>query len=134
MKAHFLNDDATQRPIEDWWYASSSLGLGPNIPVPRRPYIVHNELTDTVHQEVRETSNARDRPFQFYVYDHKGDFTRINNILNDLRDVVKGMAPFLAPDGTWCFDALWVGISGQVTDDGYDSGTKFATVRFTVSK
>lgn len=122
------------RPIEEWYFASSSLGLGENAPIPDRPYIVVNELTDRVHQEVRETSHSRTRNFQIFVYDHKGDFTRINKILEDLRDVVKGLAPFSAPDGTWCSASLWGGISGQATDDAYDSVVRFGNVQLTVNR
>lgn len=134
VMAHFKNPDESQRPIEEIWYASSSLGLGENPPVPPRPYMVWNELTDLVHQEVRETSDARNRNFQWFVYDHKGDFTRINEILADLRSLVKGMGDFTTEDGIRCSESHWSGISGQATDDGYDSAVKFATVRFTVNR
>lgn len=123
-----------ERPVAEWYFASSSLGLGPNLPIPDRPYIVVNELTDRVHQEVKETSHARDRNFQIFVYDHKGDFTRINKILEDLRDVVKGLAPFEAPDGTWCSASEWGGISGQATDDAYDSVVRFGNLKLTVNR
>lgn len=134
IMAFFKNDDDSQRPIEEWLFASSALGIGDNLPVPPRPYIVTNELTDLVHVAVKETSDSRNRNFQWFVYDHKGDFTRINEILHALRPLVKEIAPFRASDGTWCSDSHWSGISGQSTDDGYDSCVKFATVRFTVNQ
>ena len=122
-----------ERLADEWFFASSSLGLGENEPVPPRPYIVWNELTDVVHQAVRETSNARNRNFQIFVYDYKGDFTRINQILKELRRLVKGMAPFTTDDGVRCSESLWGSMSGNITDDGYDSCVRFGTAVFTVS-
>lgn len=125
--------DGDPRPPEEWFFASSSLGLGENVPVPTRPYIVWKELPDVVHQAVRETSHARDRNFQLFVYDHKGDFTRINAIMKELRRLVKGIAPFTTEDGTRCSESLWGGVSDSITDDGYDSCVRFGMATFTVS-
>lgn len=133
ITSQFVDDQGDPRPFESWFFESSSLGIGPNLPVPQRPYIVWNEGDDFVHQVVRNTSNARDRTFRIYVYDYKGDFSRINSILEALRDLVKQMAPFTTEDGVRCSDSLWVGISGRFLDDGYDSSTRFGTARFTVS-
>lgn len=127
--AHFSGRD-----VKDWWYESSSLGLGPNEPVPERPFIVVNELPDFVHRTVEETSHARDRNFQIFVYDERGTFTRINAIMESLREAVKAMAPFTTDGGIRCSQAVWAGISGQIPNDGYDSGTKFASVQLTVSR
>lgn len=132
--ADFRNPDNSDRPFADWYYEVTSLGIGPNLPVPQRPYIVWNEGPDFVHQEVRETSNARDRNIALYIYDFKGDFTRINRILANLRTVVKGIAPFVADDGTRCSEALWRGISAKFADDGYDSCTRYASIQLTVSE
>lgn len=131
-----IGDDpnAALRPPDEWFFGASSLGLGPNVPVPARPYIVWNEFTDVVHQAVRETSNARDRIFQIYVYDYKGDFTRINAIVKELRRLVKGMAPFTTEAGVRCSESLWGGMSGNITDDGYDSCARFGRATFTVSE
>lgn len=128
IAAHFV-----EREISEWWFASSSLGLGPNIESPVKPYIVWNEGPDFVHHSVSETSNARNRIFRFYVYDDKGDFTRINAILEEIRRVAKNMAPFVTPDGIRCSASRWDGISGQIPDDGYDASTRFGTLRLTVS-
>lgn len=122
------------RDPADWFYSASSLGLGENQPVPPRPYIVWNELSDFVHQAVKETSDARSRNFQFFVYDFKGDYTRIEAILKVLRRRIKAMAPFTTTDGVHCADAVWTLTSGQIPNDGYDSCTKFIGVTFTVSE
>jgi hypothetical protein len=122
------------RDVEDWFYSASAMGLGENKPVPKRPYIVWNELPDQVHRTVEETSDARNRNFSFYVYDEQGDYTRIEAILNALRNVVKSMAPFTTTDGVRCSASTWQGVSGQIPNDGYDSCTKFASVSFTVSR
>jgi hypothetical protein len=132
IEAHFIEEDE-ERTSEDWYYSSTSLGIGPNKAVPKRPYIVVNELPDFVHRVVEETSNARNRNFQIFVYDAVGDFTRIDAILADLRKRVKAMAPFTTEENVRCSQSTWLGVSGRIMSDGYDSCCKFASVQFTVS-
>lgn len=122
------------RAGEDWYYSSTSLGIGPNKAVPRRPYIVVNELADFVHHEVKETSNSRTRNFQIFVYDEVGDFTRINSIMKALRTRIKAMNGFVTGDGVRCSGSQWNGISARIQNDGYDSIARFASVQFTVSE
>lgn len=129
LTAHF-----EARPTEEWFFALTSLGIAPNPAQPDRPYIVWKELPDQVHEEVKETSNSRFRNFQFSVYDEKGSFTRINAILNDLRRVVKNMAPFTTEEGIHCSASDHMGFSGQIVDDGYDSCVRYAIARFNVSQ
>lgn len=134
VQSHFRTPQAVDRPVDEWWYASSSLALGPDNPVPERPYIVWGELSDNVHREVEESSNARTRTFRFFVYDQKGDFGRINDVLAELQRVAKGFDHFTTDDGIRCSAVAWLGISEQFPDDGYDSCTRYGTVRFTVNR
>lgn len=129
----FLDDDDEVRPEADWWYGATSLGLGENKPVPRRPYMVWNEAEELIHQEVKETSNAKTRRFHIYIYDHKGDFTRINAIIKKLEARIKAMAPFVTEAGVRCSQSNWEGASRNIADDGYDSCCRFVTATFTVS-
>lgn len=131
-----LNSEFSERREEQpWFYSAGSLGIGPNVAVPERPYIVQNELPSIPYQAVKRTSNAKARYLTFYVYDEKGgDYSRINRILSHLERIFKSLAPFVAPDGTRCSDIELQGFSGRIPDDGYDSEVRFATVRFTVSQ
>jgi len=133
VQSHFRTPQAVDRPVDEWWYANSSLALGPDNPVPERPYIVWGELSDDVHREVEETSDASTRTFRFFVYDRKGDFTRINEILKEIKGVVKRLDFFTTEDGVRCSGVAWLGLSEQFPDDGYDSCARYGTVRFTVS-
>ena len=126
-----------QRPVEDWFYGPGVLGVGDEPADPPKPYMIYGELPGFAYQTVRETSNAGQRNFQFFVYDEKGDFSRINAILRHLERIVKGMAPFehTDTDGVlWrCSESVWTGISGTTPDPQYDSSVRYGTARFTVS-
>lgn len=122
------------RPAETWLFAASSLGEGENPPVPPTPYIVWNELPSSPAQVVSETSNAQWRAFLLYVYDDMGDWSRINQILGELRRITKELAPFVASDGSRCSASRWDGFSGNIVDEGYHLNTRFGTARFMVSQ
>lgn len=133
--AFFDKDRAGRsRTPDKWFFGLTSLGLGDNVAVPDRPYLVWREGADIEHREVSETSNARTRTFNFYVYDYKGDFTRINRILETLKAFCKTLVDFTTEDGVHCSGVEWAGVSPDLPDDGYDSCTKYGTVRFTVSR
>lgn len=121
------------RPAEEWYFAASALGEGDHPETPDVPYIVWNELATQPFQEVSETSDAQWRVFTLWVYDEEGNFARINEVLNELRRIVKAMAPFTASDGVRCSSARWDGISGNITDQGYHQNVRFGTARFMVS-
>lgn len=126
------------RPILDWWYPQGVLGEG-GIPAEiEKPYMQWAELEPLIHREVRKTSNSKTRTFQLFIYDDKGDFTRINRILRHLERIVKAMGPFefTDEDGTvhWCSESDWAGISGSMTDDQYHTTVRYGTARFTVSE
>lgn len=122
-----------ERDVEDWYYASSSLGLGENPAVPDYPYMVWNEGNDVPFREVEKATNATRRNFRFYVYDHKGDFTRINSALRLVRNRIKLMAPFVTEEGIKCHESKWLGLSGNLVDDGYDACLRYGFGEFTVS-
>lgn len=131
--AALLDMQPDDRDPDDWWYQMSSVGLGEDQPVPDRWYMVWNEGSEYVHQAVRETSNAKDRTIRFYVYDHKGDFTRINKVLEHLERIVKTMGAFTTDDGYRVSESLWLGASQLFNDDGWNSCCRYGTARFTVS-
>jgi hypothetical protein len=130
----FRDDEGELRPFEDWMYQASSLGEGENPAIPNRPYIVWNELEDTEHRAVSETSDARTRNLLWFVYDVPGDYTRIDRILYKFKRRIKQLDHFTTADGVVCSDARWLGTSGQIPSDGYASCTKWGSSEFTVSR
>lgn len=124
------------RPPEDWFYLASSLGEGEVPQMPTKPFVIYNELPDRPYDDMRRSSTtfSRMRSWNITVQDFKGDFTRINNILIVVRRIVRGMTPFQLPDGTIGVDSVWGGISGNLTDEQYDSCLKFGVARFTVNR
>lgn len=119
-------------------YSMTSLGIGPHLAVPERPYLVWKELSTVEYPSVSELSDVEQRSFQIFVYDYKGDFTRINNYLARIKRLVKGMAPFEFVDEDdvlhRCTGSSWGGMSALIADDGYDSGARYGIARFTVSQ
>lgn len=122
------------REAPTWLFATSAVGEGDNPQIPTRPYIVWNEGDTAPQAAVKETSNAQWRLLRFYVYDDEGDFGKINAIMQHLRRIVKGVAPFTTEDGTRCSASEWIGISGLIQDQGYHLITRFGTARFMVSQ
>lgn len=117
-----------------WMFQTSAVGEGENPDIPDRPHIVWKEGTAIPQAAVAKTSNAQWRQILFYVYDDAGDYGRINAIMRHLRRIVKGIAPFTTEDGTRCSASEWMGISGQIQDQGYHLITRFGTARFMVSQ
>lgn len=130
----FVDDEGNPRDPETWFFSSESLGKGDNPAQPERPYIVWNELSDQEHPEVRETSDARTRFFSWYVYDRMGDYTLIERILYRIKKRIKALDHFTTADGVVCSESRWLGTSGRIPSDGYDSSTKFGTSSHTVSR
>src|SRR5688500_16618132 len=70
-------------------FASNSLGVGNNPERPEHPWIAINEMPSTPFESVRETGNSTSYSFAIYVYDELGDGTKINQILDGIRDQIK---------------------------------------------
>ena len=129
-----VDDAGDPRPVESWFFSSETLGEGENPVRPDHFYIVWNELSDTEHPEVQESSDARTRFFSWYVYDRVGYCDRIDNILHLIKRRVKLLGHFTTADGVVCAESRWLGTSGRIPSDGYDSSTKFGTRSHTVSR
>lgn len=129
-----LADPAIAEIVGDRFYASGSLGEGPNPAQPQKPWMAWTELPSAPYREVQKTSNSQLRLFQIFVYDDKGDYERINRILSICRRIVKSMYPFETEDGVRCSGSEWGGFSGNIVDDGYDASVRFGIARFTVSE
>lgn len=134
IAAYFDTDrHGNARDVEAWFFGPSSLGEGDSPAVPDRPYMMWNEGNDVPFRDVEKATNATVRNFRIYVYDYKGDFTRINAILKEVRRVVKAMAPFVTLEGEKCHESKWAGMSGNLVDDGLDSCVRYGFAEFAVS-
>jgi hypothetical protein len=115
-------------------YQASSLGVGDVPPEPQKPYVLYTELPSDPFVAVRETSRAKARFFQVYVYDDRGSFLRIERILALIRETLVSLVGAVSPSGVRCTDVLWQGESGEITDEEYDANSKFGNVRFVASQ
>jgi hypothetical protein len=125
---------ALQEKVDRRIYRQGSLGIGETPPEPQLPYILVTELPDVVHQQVRETGTARDRTFQLHVFDKAGSFQRIKEIIEVLRETVRELPTMESTSGAFCIDALWQGVSQDITGIDEKKCSKFATVTMTSSK
>lgn len=114
-------------------YGAGVLGTNGIPPNPAKPYIQYNELQSFSFREVRETSNAKNRFFQIFVYDDRGSYTRINNALNIVDEALKGLVGQRSPTGILCLDSFISGRSRELEDAQYHAFVKFTTVEFTTS-
>lgn len=126
---------ALQQIIGQRVYAAGTLGKG-NIPAqPKFPFVVYRELDLAQANVAKDTSpNVCTRIFQFYVHDEKGSYSRINSVLEVLRDTVRGLTDQVSSTGSRCLEAVWNGNSGETEDPTYDSAMKFATSTLVSSK
>jgi hypothetical protein len=115
-------------------YQSSSLGVGDVPPEPQKPYVLYTELPSDPYLAVRETSRAKARFFQVYVYDNRGSFVRIERILALIRETLVSLNGTVSPSGVRCTDVQWQGESGDISDEEYDANSKFGNVRFVASQ
>lgn len=115
-------------------YQSSSLGVGDVPPEPAKPYVLYTELPSDPFQAVRETSRAKARYFQVYVYDERGSFLRIERCLALIRETLVSLVGTVSPSGVQCTDVLWQGESSDITDAEFDANSKFGNVRFVASQ
>lgn len=114
-------------------YGAGVLGTD-GIPAdPKKPYIQYNELQSFSQRSVRETSTARNRFFQIFVYDIRGSYTRINDALDIVDEALKGLVGKRSTTGVLCMDAFVTGRSRELEDAQYDAFTKFTTVEFMAS-
>jgi len=115
-------------------YQSSSLGVGDVPPEPAKPYVLYTELPSDPYRAVQETSRAKARFFQVYVYDNRGSFLRIERILALIRETLVSLTGAVSPSGVRCTDVQWQGESSDVTDEELDANSKFGNVRFVASQ
>lgn len=126
---------AIQEDCGGRFYASGSLGIGDTPANPERPYCLFIELPSVPFQEVRKTARATNRFFQVFVYDDRGDYARIDNILAAVRETILGLVlQEDASTGARCIESIWTGDSQDLTDDQHDTSYKFSLFQLTSTK
>lgn len=128
-----MADTELQDYVDSRIYEASALGVDDVPANPEKPYITYQELDSAAFPEVRETSQAQARIFQFFVYDERGSFTRIGDIIGVLRQTLSSLSGKSSTSGTRCTDAVFRGTSADVPDIQQNANVKFATFQF-VSK
>lgn len=88
-------------------YPTGSLGKRGIPAEPPKPYMMYKVTAEISHQAVRETSSASDLYVEIFVYDKGGSFTRINTLLDLVRENVVGLAGQTSDTGARCLDSLW---------------------------
>jgi hypothetical protein len=108
----------------------SSLGQGDGAaqvpPAPEKPFLIVRQMITTRYRDVRETSRSERQSFQIYCYDHRGSYVQIDEILRSLQPTVERLEGVRSPTGAFCFQAEWLGLSQDYTDEQYDAIVRFA--------
>lgn len=116
-------------------YQAGALGIGDAPANPDRPYALITELPSVPFQEVRKTAHPANRFFQFWVYDDRGDFARIDNILLAVRETILGLESQVdASTGARCIGVLWTGDSQDIPQDQQDTNAKYSLFQLTSTK
>lgn len=130
----FEADVALAALIPGGIYQAASLGVGDSPQVPARRYLVWNELASLPAASVRELSNAQFRTFQFWVYDDPGDYSGINQVLNEVRRVCRSLA-FVKVGAYVVMGQEWLGLSGLFpADPAYHVISRNGSARFAVNQ
>lgn len=116
-------------------YPSGSLGFGNNPEDPPVPYALLMQLPATEYTEVRFTASAVDRFFQIYVYDDRGDYGRIDNILGAVRETILGLeSKEDTATGARCIGSIWSGESQDLLDAEHDVVFKYGMFKLASTK
>jgi hypothetical protein len=122
-------------------YSASTLGTSPNaqgtaplIPArPGWPFIIVRFMPEVPYVDVDETSDASDVVCQVYVYDDRGSYTLIDEVMKECRDLLKALTGIRSASGAFCMRSKWEGVSQDFFDEQYQSNVRFGTVRLTSS-
>lgn len=133
LHASLLAEEDEDFTIGDRIYQSGSLGVGTTPAKPQVPFLMYKELVSQPYAAVRETSRAKARYFQFFVYDEPGSYLRIERILQIVRENVLLLVAQVSPSGVRCIDVEWQGESGDIPDPELNTILRIGTARFTVS-
>lgn len=101
---------------------------------PELPFVLWREMGSTSVRQVFESSRSKIHTFNLYVYDYRGDYTRIDRILREMEELIRPLAGQRSPSGARCIGSEWVLISQASEDETYDAIFKFGSVQLTGSQ
>lgn len=87
-----------------------------------KPFIVVRWETKTVSFEKHGPQNVA-----VWAHDDRGDYSRIDNILERVQDILIGAEHILGTDGRILTCARYNGTSDDLWDDGYQTITRYCT-------
>lgn len=109
-------------------YAANSLGVDKVPENPKKPFVVMREMDTNPFNIAKDTRPYANRKiFMFYVHDEKGSYSRIDRIIEVLRETVRSLTDQVSDTGSRCLEATWEGTSGDLEDPTYNSNMKYAT-------
>jgi len=112
-------------------YQASATGVGDVPQSPDKPFCVIREIGSTTYPVVEETASPRARSFYFWVYDERGSYVRIDELLKEVGDTVRDLVGSVSPSGRRCIGVNWQGESMDLEDDTYDANAKYGSARVT---
>jgi hypothetical protein len=114
-------------------YVTGALGAG-DIPAhPEWPFALVREAQSVPYAAVRRTGNSTRHDYLIYIYDERGSYVQIDEVLREVRDTLMSKEGTKAPSGVQCTGVEWFGTSGDLVNEELNSFTKFATVRVTAN-
>lgn len=119
--------------VNDRVYTRYSLGQNTIPDKPDFPWILIGELPGFPARNKPKSSDAMNHFIQFYVFDEKGSFVRIEAIMKVIYDTILGLEGELSPSGSRCLGVRWDTTSQDYDDDHYDAFVKHITFRVTGS-
>lgn len=116
-------------------HAASSLGRGSIPSEPKKPFIIYREFDEMPVNIAKDTApDAVRRVFQFYIYDERGSYSRIDKGVSIVKQTVRGLEGETGDDGATCLGVVWNATSGDTEDPTYDSNMKYVTLTLTSTK
>lgn len=114
-------------------YQSGALGHGGVPAKPDWPFALFREMEVVPHRAVQSTSRSARHDYQFYIYDERGSYARIERLLGELRETLLSQEGQRSPGGVQCTGVEWFGTSGDLVNEELNSNTRYVIVRITAN-
>lgn len=128
------DDTALQAIWNKRFFQAGSLGRGGVPQKPEFPFGTYRELPSIIPNVARETSRSQRHFFNVYIHDKQGTYSRINDVIEALRETVIGLAGRTSSSGALCLDAVWNGHGGDLEDEDYKSNLKIVTFELVANR
>lgn len=115
--------------LTDRIYPAGSLGVDPIPAEPRLPYVQYGFETSPVYAAVRDGGGPLRHMLRVFVYDYRGDYTRIDEIHRLVRQTIEGLTMQVSPSGVRCTDAMFLTLGGDLVDNVRNLAVKQSSYR-----